>query len=167
MANIGWVETKKEIIPTEITALLNQLNESKFKNQFIIQAGTGWDGEGYGWRVNHKDNPNLYGSRFYTMTKSDDVDNHTIETEHKGGGGSSLIWWVDAEILNAIAELFEGKIFDEGHQGEIKIIPGGISWEDYLKERWHLRLKKGKKYPTMEVEFTPPAFCEGIEFETE
>jgi hypothetical protein len=162
MSNIGWVETERKIVPEEVTNLLNRLNETKFRNQFIIIPGTGWSDKGYGWQVNHKDNEDLYGSRFYTIDEGKD---HTIETEHKGGG-DHWMWWVDGEILNEIAVVFGGKVHDEGGDKSYSGVPGGQSWEDHLKERWKWCLEEGREYPAFIKEFTPPAFTEGIKFES-
>jgi hypothetical protein len=167
MSNIGWVETDKKIDPQGVTDLLNRLNETKFRNQFVIIPGKGWEDEGYGWQVNHKDNDNLYGYRFYTMTKCYAVNDHAIETEHKGGG-DHWMWWVDGEILNEIAVVFGGFVKDDAGEDCTQAgIPGGESWEDHLKKRWKLRIDEGRKYPSMVAEFTPPVFVEGIAFDRE
>jgi len=165
MSNIGWVETERAINPQEMTDLLNRLNKTKFKDQFNIIVGNGWKGDGWGWQVNHKDNESLYGYRFYTMTKQYSVNDHTIETEHKGGG-DHWMRWVDGEILNEIAVVFGGKVYDEGgedctHEGK----PGGQSWEDHLKDRWKHHLSHGEKIPAFVAEFTPKVFTDGIDFQ--
>ena len=164
MSNIGSVKTKIKIEPQEITNLLNNLNKMVFRDQFTIEPGTGWSGEGFGWHIYHKHDEMRYGSRFYTMTETYKVNDHCIESEHKGGG-DHWIWWVDTQIFNAIAEKFDGKIYDEGCSGEIPVIPGGQSWEDHLKIRWKWCIDEGKKYPAMVKDFTPEAFRKGLDFE--
>ncbi|RTK97766.1 MAG: hypothetical protein EKK64_00755 [Neisseriaceae bacterium] len=113
MANHAWVKTRKVMKPEQISDIIENLNKTKFKNLLKVDyhlatlEEPGW-GE-HTWLV--------------SLGKMQKVcwleTSRHFEISH-GGGGGSLLWWLDISITNDVALRFNGNISDDGVSGKWK-----------------------------------------------
>lgn len=152
MANYGYVHTKKDLDRDEITAIFKRLNETAFQNLFNIEY-LPKDKNGFGehfWRIEHKTNGDLYGTRHFWIEKEKP---RTFYTEHKGGG-DSWIYYVVSVIFNEIALSFSGKIGDDGSSLIVYPKKPFDTFQEYLNQMWIHQ----KTIPSFVWETVPPEF---------
>jgi hypothetical protein len=114
MANHCQVITKKKMTPEKISALIDRLNATMFRDllKIVYTDCTGKTGcwGNHVWEIetvnsNPKD-PVNYGERVCWLNTS-----RHFEIRH--GGGGNWIWWVDFAICNEVALEFDGYVSDD------------------------------------------------------
>lgn len=160
MANHGWVKTRRQIKPEQITAILNDLNESLFKGNLQIE-----------YHISTPENPS-WGPHTWLLTYLSEGQEWMtrvcwLETKHhfemRHGGGSRFAWWIDTAILNEVAVRFNGTIGDDGHGDQWKGVANKFnSFSEYMELSWdHVKDAKLKKeIIKLECEFVPKEFQE-------
>ena len=117
MANYGYVKSRKTIKPEQVSAMLESINQSKFKGNLTVEyhkatpENSGW-GE-HTWVVKYSSNEDKqeYARRVcWLETKRSFGISH-------GGGGGDFAWWLDFTISNEVALLCDGNITDDGDGG--------------------------------------------------
>lgn len=162
MANHGWVKTRKKMKPEQISAMLNELNESLFKGNLEIDyhlstlTEPGW-GE-HTWELTYKSENKEWMHRVCWLETS-----RHFEMRH--GGGSYFAWWIDTLILNEVAVRFNGTIYDDGGGEKTKGVPNKFNC---LKEFMNSMLpyvkdeNVKKQLMKFEYELVPPEFKKKI-----
>lgn len=144
MANHCNVITKKTMTPEKISALIDRLNRTLFRDLLKITYTdcTGQIGcwGKHVWEIetinsNPKD-PVNYGTRVCWLNTS-----RHFEIRH--GGGGNWIWWVDSAICNEVAVEFNGYVSDDS-DGE-KYPGKKDEYADF--DAYLIRSNLGDKYP--------------------
>lgn len=157
MANHAEVKTKKQMTPEGITALLNEMNATIFRNVLKIEYcdcrnETGaWGDHVWIINVHPKDpSPNInYGTRECWL-------NNPKSFEIRHGGGSSFLWWIDFAITNEVALRYNGVVIDESDGIREKPVQGKYdSFGEYIR-RMNFIL-------TYDYEITPREFYDGLD----
>lgn len=118
MANHGYVRSKRRITK-DVDKALADINEKFLFGKLVVEYSHHPDNpHGWGlhvWEIYVDGQP--YESRIMWLK-----DNKTKTFEIRHGGGGDFIWWVDHLIRNAVAEVTEGMIFDDGCDGRWPIL---------------------------------------------
>lgn len=155
MANHGYVKTSKPVNPQNITDLLEELNNSLFKNNLNIEyhkstkENPGWGR--HSWLLTYISNNQTWAQRVCWMNnKKNFVMRH--------GGGENFAWWIDTVILNEIAFRYEGTIKDDGDSSASKGDPLKYNnFNNYL-DLLFSKCKPELKKSLLELERIPPEF---------
>ena len=158
MANHGWVKTRKPMKPEQITAMVEELNQSLFKGNLQVEYhNCVGDKSAWGphtWLLKYMSGGQEWASRVFWLNTS-----RHFEMRH--GGGGHFAWWIDSAIQNEVAIRFNGTLHDDGHGDTWKGEPGKYNkLTDYLKLvlSRHTKPDLKKQLLKWEYEMIPPEF---------
>lgn len=154
MANHGSVKTRKPMKPEQITALIEELNKSLFKEGLQIEYHQNVESNRpHIWVLNYIYGEENWASRTCWLNTS-----RHFEMRH--GGGGLFAWWIDQVIQNEIAVRFNGVMTDEGTSAKQKGVPGKFhKLSDFMESMFsHANPTMKKQFLEWEYEMVPPKF---------
>lgn len=162
MANHAHVITKKKMTPEKISALIDRLNATMFKDLLKITytdctGQTGCWGK-HVWEITVKGGEHVYEGREYHRY-GDRVCwlNSSRHFEIRHGGGGNWIWWVDQAICNEIALEFDGYDMDDSDGEHDK--PEKDKYADF--DQYLIRTNLADKYPD-KIKFIKSQFVQEL-----
>lgn len=156
MSNHAKVITKLPMTPAGITAILNRLNETRFKNLLTISYAKGskgsWGKHNWYITVTGDKDGRTYGGRECWLNNA-----KSFEIRHAWGG--TFFWWIDFSITNEVALSYSGTTRDDAD--DEKVVPEAHKYDSWGE--FSDRMNRGRGLPVWESEYTPKEFLPPIE----
>ena len=167
MSNHGYVKSRKFMRPEEISKIIEEINQTRFKGNLVVEyhkhtpEEPGW-GE-HTWIISYisSEDKNEYIRKVCWLETS-----RTFEMRH--GGGGDFAWWLDRVIVNEVALFYDGVITDDGDGSKDKGKPNYyltfLEFEEMMLR--HIKEEHIRKYmlvknfewfcpPELKVDFGP------------